>query len=348
MAEIHRLDVEVAEKAKTKLVTSITHELRTPLHGILGTADILSDTALNAMQYGMVHTIESCGRTLLGTINNLLDLTFIDNRLIYPLVRRRGFACRIKNAVLEEVTESIFAGYSFYSHPHAPPPALTCSSSWSAGPAGASDQVGARASQVTIIFDIQSDTEWDFDTHAGAWRRILMNVFGNALKYTPSGYIYVGLESHQSRASRSQTGPVNELLGEQNQEFEVTLIVKDTGIGIGPEYLQNDLFTPFMQEDPLACGSGLGLSIVHQAVGSLGGSTEINSTQGVGTELLIRTPLSRFPGTSDVSSNSVFKRADFYSGKGDWSAGVRVLFPLSPRYSVYSSLERLCRDWFDL
>ena len=78
MAEIHRLDVEAAEKAKAKLVTSITHELRTPLHGILGTADILSDTAMNATQYGMIHTIESCGRTLLDTINNLLDVTFID------------------------------------------------------------------------------------------------------------------------------------------------------------------------------------------------------------------------------------------------------------------------------
>jgi signal transduction histidine kinase len=94
MAEIHRLDVEAAGKAKTKLVTSITHELRTPLHGILGTADILSDTAMNATQYGMIHTIESCGRTLLDTINNLLTLfttvSRVGNGFLGPVVGRAG------------------------------------------------------------------------------------------------------------------------------------------------------------------------------------------------------------------------------------------------------------------
>jgi signal transduction histidine kinase len=89
-------------------------------------------------------------------------------------------------------------------------------------------------------------------------------------------------------------GPVSKSLGEQNQEFDVTLTVKETGKGIGSEHSQNDLFTPFMQEDPLASGSGLGLSIVRQAVNFLGGSIEINSTRGVGTELTIRTPLTRF------------------------------------------------------
>jgi signal transduction histidine kinase len=376
MAEIYRLDVEAAEKANSKLVTSITHELRTPLHGILGTADILSDTAMNATQYGMIHTIESCGRTLLDTINNLLDVTFIDkyqkkpSRLVpgekqVDLPASSAERARMQSkgrvekassshvkldAVLEEVTESVFAGYSFYPHPHAPPPALTDYSSRSAGPASASDQVGPQASQVTIIFDIQPDTTWDFDTHPGAWRRILMNVLGNALKYTSSGYIYVGLASCQSCTSQSQKGPVNQSLGEQNQEFEVTLTVKDTGKGIGPEYLQNDLFTPFMQEDPLASGSGLGLSIVRQAVNSLGGSIEINSTKGVGTELTIRTPLTRFPDTSDISSSdSLFNSLQtFVQGKKIGFLGFG--FPLRSHRdtALYSSLERLCRDWFDL
>jgi signal transduction histidine kinase/CheY-like chemotaxis protein len=377
MAEIHRLDVEAAEKAKTKLITSITHELRTPLHGILGTADILSDTAMNATQYGMIHTIESCARTLLDTINNLLDVTFInkyqkkpsrlsgdpgEKQIVLPASStertrmqnkdrgEKASSSHVKlDVVLEEVTESVFAGYSFYPHPHAPPPALA-DSSQSAGPASTSDQVGPRASQVTIIFDIQTDTTWDFDTHPGAWRRILMNVLGNALKYTPSGYIYVGLASYQSCASRSQTGPVNQLLGEKNQEFEVTLTVKDTGTGIGSEYLQNDLFTPFMQEDPLTSGSGLGLSIVRQAVNSLGGSIEINSTKGVGTELTIRIPLTLFPGTSDISSSDlVFNSLQtFTQGKTIGLLGFGLSLCSDRDTALYSSLERLCRDWFDL
>ncbi|KAJ0287283.1 hypothetical protein COL922a_014319, partial [Colletotrichum nupharicola] len=89
MAEVHRLDVEMAEKAKTDLVTSISHVLRSPLHGILGTADILSDTAMNALQQGMVHTIVSCGRTLLDTINHLLDFTYIDKFKQDPKLKKR-------------------------------------------------------------------------------------------------------------------------------------------------------------------------------------------------------------------------------------------------------------------
>ncbi|KAJ5337415.1 uncharacterized protein N7506_005437 [Penicillium brevicompactum] len=364
MAEIRRLDVEFADKAKTNLVSSITHELRNPLHGILGTADILSDTAMNALQHGMVHTIESCGRTLLDTINSLLDLTFIDqyqkkqsrlsgmsgeSQSSLPATSTEGGRVQSKNrgekssfshvkldAVLEEVTECVFAGYSFYSHPQAAPPALTDPSSRWAGPASPSDQVGPRASQ------IQNGTS---NTHAGAWRRILMNVFGNALKYTPSGYIYLGLKS-----SQDDTRPDSELPTEQGQEFEVTLTVKDTGKGIGAKYLQGDLFTPFKQEDSLASGSGLGLSIVRQAVGFLGGSIEIESTQEVGTQISIRTPLYPSSDPSDTSSSgSMFSPPrKFTQGKTIGLLGFGSSLRSQRDTALYSSLERLCRDWFEL
>jgi signal transduction histidine kinase len=372
MAEIRRVDVEFAEKAKTNLVSSITHELRNPLHGILGTADILSDTAMNALQHGMVHTIESCGRTLLDTINNLLDLTFIDKyqKKVPRSQRKRAEKQNSKaadskdltktqkkergedlssahvelDAVLEEVAECVFAGYSFYTNPKAPPPALNDSSSRWAGPTSQSDAVGPRASQVTIIFDIQPDTEWHFNTHAGAWRRILMNVFGNALKYTPSGYIYLGLSSSQ----RDTTSKKREERHEN--EFEVTLTVKDTGKGIGPQYLHDGLFTPFSQENPLASGSGLGLSIVRQAVGFLGGSIEIESTQGVGTTLTIRTPLNPACQPSDTSSSSaMFSSLQKYTeGKTVGFLGFGETLQSQRDTSLYSSLERLCNDWFGL
>jgi signal transduction histidine kinase/GAF domain-containing protein len=373
MAEVRRLDVEMADKAKTNLVSSITHELRNPLHGILGTADILGDTAMNVLQHGMVHTIESCGRTLLDTINNLLDLTFIekyqkkgasksgmlpDKAPDLPVSPAEGGKMQIKeggrkssnthvklDVILEEVTECVFAGYSFYTHPEAPPPALSNSSSRWADPTTARQQVGSHDSQVTIIFDIQPDTEWDFYTHAGAWRRILMNVFGNALKYTPSGYIYVGLKS-----SETSSRPDGEYSRGQGDEFEVTLTVEDTGKGIGPDYLQNNLFTPFKQENPLAPGSGLGLSIVRQAVGFLGGSIEIESTVGVGTKLLIRTPLTRSSGASDTSSTgTLFSSQQRHTqGKTIGFLGFGSSLSSQRDTSLYSSLERLCREWFGL
>lgn len=363
MTEIRRLDVEMAEKAKTNLVSSITHELRNPLHGILGTADILSDTAMNALQHGMVHTIESCGRTLLDTINNLLDLNFIHKYRNRPytsggqrrteqhqlLTTEKESHSHVKlDQVLEEVTECVFAGYSFYNHPQAPPPALTDSSSRVTKQI--SEKTGLKQNNVTIVLDIDPDAEWDFHTHAGAWRRILMNVFGNALKYTPSGFIYLGLKSSPSQRKKRRSAL--EPTGLQAEEFEVSLTVKDTGKGIGPEYLQKHLFTPFRQEDSLASGSGLGLSIVRQAVGSLGGSIEINSTRGGGTELTIRTVLTHHPeSSSDASSSS---DAIFHSlrnhteGKSMGLLGFGSSLRSKRDITLYSSLGRLCRDWFGL
>ncbi|CAG8375646.1 unnamed protein product [Penicillium salamii] len=372
MAEIRRVDVELAEKAKTNLVSSITHELRNPLHGILGTADILSDTAMNALQHGMVHTIESCGRTLLDTINNLLDLTFIDKyQKQVPskgkrFRKRSGTSANSKpstrgpskeigeslsyehvqlDSVLEEVAECVFAGYSFYTKPQAPPPALSESSSRWAGPSTKSDPVGPHASQVTIIFDIQPDTEWDFCTHAGAWRRILMNVFGNALKYTESGYIYLGLSSAPQGGESS-----NDSHSQDGTEFEVTLTIKDTGKGIGPKFLHDGLFTPFSQENPLASGSGLGLSIVRQAVGFLGGSIEIESTQDVGTTLTIRTPLTRAPEPSETASSvAMFSALQRYTqDKTIGFLGFGSDLQSHRDTSLYASLDRMCHHWFGL
>jgi signal transduction histidine kinase/CheY-like chemotaxis protein len=372
MAEIRRVDVELAERAKTNLVSSITHELRNPLHGILGTADILSDTAMNALQHGMVHTIESCGRTLLDTINNLLDLTFIDKYKKKVLRRKkRGSSQRTSSAnsgdstqlqskrrgenfssthveldaVLEEVAECVFAGYSFYTNPRAPPPAMTDSSPRWADPIKDHEPAGPRSNQVTIIFDIQPGTEWSFHTHAGAWRRILMNVFGNALKYTPSGYIYLGLSSVQRHSKSTKDGHE-----QQDNQCEVTLTVKDTGKGISSKYLQDGLFTAFSQEDPLASGSGLGLSIVRQAVGFLGGSIEVESTQGVGTTLSICTPLILSTETSGTaSSSSMFRSLRSYTqDKRIGFLGFGSSLQSQRDISLYSSLERLCRDWFGL
>lgn len=369
MAKIQHVDVEMAEKAKTNLINSITHELRNPLHGILGTADILSDKAMNALQHGMVHTIESCGRTLLDTTNSLLDLNFINkyqknrSRLRGPQRatqrqlpagdiqdgEKRGYS-RVKlDQVLEEVTECVFAGYSFYHHPQASPPALTNSSSRVAE--NESNQTGVEHNQVTIIFDV-ADAEWDFYTHAGTWRRILLNVFGNALKYTSSGFIHIGLKSFRKEKEEEQRSASESSGNQAAEEFEVVLTIKNTGRGIGHEYLQGDLFTPFSQEDSIISGSSLGLSIVRQAVGSLSGSIEINSTKNSGTELAIRTMLTRHPGSSpDVSSSSDLVFSSLRKHIEGKSMGLLGFgFPLRSKRdtALYSSLEQLCRDWFGL
>ncbi|OKP10448.1 Hybrid signal transduction histidine kinase A [Penicillium subrubescens] len=372
MAEVHMLDVEMAEKAKTNLVTSISHELRSPLHGILGTADILGDTAMNALQQGMVHTIESCGRTLLDTINHLLDFTYIDKFKQDPKLKKkkkkekqhrrstvreasaqeqanleRTPPSSIENAfedvqldsVLEEVAESVFAGHSFYHHPRA---------QHRHGNAEAS-QATHQPKQVTIIFDIQEAAEWKFYTQAGCWRRILMNVFSNALKYTTHGYIYLRLTATEASCPERKDSDGSP---EPNDMYLVTLTVKDTGQGIGTNFLRNGLFAPFSQEDTLAPGSGLGLSIVQKILRSLDGSIEVNSEKDRGTEISIQVPLklASLPDTSDGSSSnaaySLLRKEG--SGKTIGLLGFGSSASSDRDVTLYNALKRVCEDWFHL
>lgn len=71
MAEVARLDTKIADAAKADFISSISHELRSPLHGILGTTDLLKETQIDSQQSSQVQTIETCGKTLLDTINHV-------------------------------------------------------------------------------------------------------------------------------------------------------------------------------------------------------------------------------------------------------------------------------------
>ena len=71
MAEVARLDTKLADAAKADFISSISHELRSPLHGILGMADLLKETKVDTQQSNMTKTIETCGKTLLDTINHV-------------------------------------------------------------------------------------------------------------------------------------------------------------------------------------------------------------------------------------------------------------------------------------
>ncbi|KAL6229912.1 hypothetical protein BDW75DRAFT_224000 [Aspergillus navahoensis] len=369
MAEVHRLDVELAEKAKNNLATSISHELRSPLHGLLGTADILSDTVMNALQQGMVHTIESCGRTLLDTIDHLLDFTYInkiskDHKSKYGPGRPAKYPTRPGleqtysyrylqgrsdslyenvqlDAVLEEVVECVFAGHSFYNQHRAPerPSSST----------GDSRTAVLPSKQTTIIFDVQPAAEWNLLTQAGCWRRILMNIFSNALKYTPEGYIYIGLKLAESAVQgHNDSGGT----ADQKSQYNVTLTIKDTGQGIGTEYLHTGLFTPFSQENTLVPGDGLGLSIVRKVLAFLNGSIEVSSEKDKGTEVSIQVPVTpaSIPHGSEGSSPAVAYslRGGHAQGKTIGLIGFNSIPALERDARLCESLKRLCEEWLHL
>ena len=104
----------------------------------------------------------------------------------------------------------------------------------------------------------------------------LMIFAGNALKYTPKGWVAVSLRAHES------THP---------HKMDVVFRVVDSGKGMSEDFQKNRLFTPFSQEDSFQPGTGLGLSIVRQIIDSLGGTINIKSVQNVGTEVEVRLSL---------------------------------------------------------
>lgn len=288
MAEIYRLDTKAEERMKSNILGSISHELRSPLHGLVGAVELLNDSKLDAVQQNVVSIIETSGKTLVDTINHLLDYSKInsviendkkDNFLGRVGAESTDRATREKartppvelDCLVEEVVESVLAGFSHerLSGTRAARD-VTEYKKYTDALAG-QIRPSAQADRVQIYLDIEPAVSWHYPAHPGAFRRIVMNLFGNALKFTSSGFIKISLA--QSPASRA-----------------VLLTVADSGKGISQEYLQNGLFTPFCQEDHFAPGTGLGLSLVRQIAVNLGGEVKVASQVGRGTTITVTLP----------------------------------------------------------
>ncbi|KAI9051628.1 hypothetical protein LZ554_004671 [Drepanopeziza brunnea f. sp. 'monogermtubi'] len=282
MAEISRLSAQVLSKMKTDFISSISHELRSPLHGVLASVEFLQETPMTETQADMVSNIHSSGKVLLDTINHVLDFSKVNRktknkkmpkRRVKP-VERQGSAedggeekadvCILS----EEVIESIYAGQGV--------------SKKALGLAGHRRHGSAASTEpaVTVIVDIQWRPNWTFEVDAGAWRRILMNLFSNAMKYTKAGFVNICLEVEEDVASHRKKSRAN-----------LVLKLKDSGKGISQEFLNHQLYKPFTQEDSLATGAGLGLSIVKAIIQDLGGKIAFTSEPGTGTEVTVRIPL---------------------------------------------------------
>ncbi|ATZ47737.1 hypothetical protein BCIN_03g00460 [Botrytis cinerea B05.10] len=316
MAECSRISTEVADQKKSDFIGSISHELRSPLHGILASAEILDDLSLPNLAQELVETIDSCGRTLLDTINHILDFSKISSLEKNWRRNRRGSTKRrsqsstngplalqqsdlpminlfapVDVAVLcEEVVESVFAGYVFqnvtaktFDMVHD----VHDKSSDTKRQSGllAMSSSGNQTPQVSVILDIALD-DYNFTTQPGAFRRIIMNLLGNALKYTSHGYVRVKLET-------AKLDDLNVPGDGKTPRSMIILTVTDTGKGISNEFLRSKLFTPFAQENTLSSGTGLGLSIVRSIINLLEGDITIDSELGRGTEVRVTLPLLR-------------------------------------------------------
>jgi signal transduction histidine kinase len=284
MAEVSRLNAVMSSQMKNSFISGISHELRSPLHGVLASVEFLQDSTMSERQQEMVSIIGFCGRTLLDTLNHVLDFTKLRNAPKNPpetgrrnqpndfsfsrdRILQESISVDLR-VLTEEVIEGVYVGNCFSKSSPMNKDVLMVS--------GHSPQTKSQASAPMIILDLEPCSNWALDIDPGAWRRLIMNIFGNALKYTETGFIRVSLQSSDDVQSADGIS-----------SSTVTLTVADTGKGISQEFLNHQMYTPFAQEDSLAAGSGLGLSIVRHIVNELHGSIELESAQGSGTEVKI-------------------------------------------------------------
>lgn len=206
MVEVHRLEAQRSDRAKVDFISSISHELRSPLHGILGSVECIQEQGTDNFTESLVAQVETCGKNLLDIVNNLLDFSKInyygratEKRLKIDRQKQLSTASTTPSlgsmmaldseVSLDVVTEEIMDS-TFYS--------FCCSK----------ERQKVLDRSIAIILDIQrgSDVDWWCRIALGGWKRILMNLVSNALKYTHEGYIQVSLR--REAGSRKKRGLV--------------------------------------------------------------------------------------------------------------------------------------------
>ncbi|KAK3986457.1 putative signal transduction histidine-protein kinase [Cladorrhinum sp. PSN332] len=277
MAEVSRLEALAASRAKSDFVSSLSHELRSPLHGIMASSELLRENMTSSGLLPTLDMLDSCATTLLDTFNNLLDHATITHAGRDRDPKTRIGELRVADLALlvEDVVEAVRVGHLSGNAFHMQ--TATQGKPLYTTTANASHVLPDRPLLITVKIGKKDD--WKLPLNIGAWKRIVMNIFGNALKYTMSGRIEVGLNVVQ-RTNRSG------LLSSY-----IALNVEDTGLGMSSDYLKYHLFTPFSQENSHSPGMGLGLSIVQQLVSDLEGVVNVKSSVGVGTSVEVLVPL---------------------------------------------------------
>lgn len=196
---------------------------------------------------------------------------------------------------------------------------------------------------LVVYLDMDPTVSWEFRTQPGALRRVVMNIFGNSLKFTQHGFVWISL---RQVVLQPRDGV---------QRSKVVITISDSGKGITEDFLRNELFKPFTQENRLAPGTGLGMSLVHNISRSLGGSLAITSQLGRGTTARISLPLHRSTGGTRPDSHL---SAQFEKLRGlsiclrgfdrCYDRVVDKMTDLLPQVSESAVMEMLCRDWLGM
>ena len=226
--------------ARDRMLAFISHELRTPLHGIIGLTGLLRNTPLNAEQLNYVQSLDASGRLALSMVDELLE-------------KARANALGAADAKAPAVAQPFDPVRTVENIAEMLAP-----------------RAHARGLELACFIAPAVRGEWLGDELR--LRQILLNLVGNAIKFTREGGVLISLDRHAAGLS---------------------LTVEDTGPGV-PAEVRERLFTPFArdaaQDVAQEGGAGLGLAIVRQLLGSMGGTLHLDSTPGKGTTFRVGLP----------------------------------------------------------
>ena len=242
-------EAEEANKAKSEFLANMSHEIRTPMNAVLGYAELLGFMLEDKTQRDYIESIKSSGRSLLTLINDILDLSKIEAgklELQFEFVNSQSFFSEFERIFSLRLSEK---GLKF-------------------------------------ILDISSGTPAGIYIDDARLRQIILNLIGNATKFTENGSIKLKVYTENPQI-------INYSKGKAEEFIDLIIEVTDTGIGISKE-MQEEIFNPFVQGQGQNVkkygGTGLGLAITQRLVQLMNGTIDLDSQLNKGSSFKIKIP----------------------------------------------------------